>query len=275
MATFIDAATQNRISQLLFTAADQNYGPIQIGDALAPINNMGGTAMQPYQTPSGFVVQKVITDNNTGFKLSIYKNSSTNEVLVVPNGSDGWNAQDWASNTLYLGRNQWENNKIEVLQSLGNIVGGDATTKIYVGGQSLGGALAQYLTYELANGGMAKIGLSSNELGNVSLVTYAAPGVGQVIGTITDQVQSGLNQISTVHYTTASGTQYELVNQLGGAMIGGDGTVSYLNVPSAAFNNGGPGYLHRIPFGFYDGLAQTGGDFTKELKGPGSNIFRR
>ncbi|MDD2685489.1 MAG: hypothetical protein PHY62_04970 [Gallionella sp.] len=42
MATFTDAATQNRISQLLFTAADQNYGPIQKGDALAPINNIGG-----------------------------------------------------------------------------------------------------------------------------------------------------------------------------------------------------------------------------------------
>src|SRR3989338_5940283 len=105
MAAFIDAATQNRISQALFTAADQNYGPIQAGDALAPINNMGGIAIQPYQTPGGFVVKDVITDTTTGFKLSIYKNATTNEVLVVPNGSDGLSAKDWASNVLYLGEN--------------------------------------------------------------------------------------------------------------------------------------------------------------------------
>jgi len=128
MGLITEAATQNRISQLLFTAADQNYGAIQVGDALAPINNMGGTTAQPYQTQSGFVVQEVISDTKTGFKLSIYKNDITNEVLVVPNGSDGWNAQDWASNLLYLGQNQWDGNKQAVFDSLNNYVSAD--TKI-------------------------------------------------------------------------------------------------------------------------------------------------
>jgi len=95
------------------------------------------------------------------------------------------------------------------------------------------------------------------------LVTFAAPGVGQVLDpTAFANAQPALSQMSTVHYTTMSGTQYELVNQLGGFMIGGSGTVSYLIVPSAVFNNGGPGYLHRIPLAFYDSLTASGGDFT-------------
>src|SRR3989338_6591470 len=264
MAAFIDAATQNRISQVLFTAADQNYGPIQAGDALAPINNMGGIAIQPYQTPGGFVVKDVITDTTTGFKLSIYKNATTNEVLVVPNGSDGWSAKDWASNVLYLGKNQWDRKGSEVITALNNIVGTDPTTKIYIGGQSLGGALAQYLLVDYV-----KQQLAANpyfNASNVALVTFAAPGIGQVLATDANYqdplVQSALNQVSVAHYATASGTVYETVNQLGGFMVGGNGTVSYLNVPSALFNNCGPGYLHRIPFAFYDGLAAGGGDFT-------------
>lgn len=68
----------NRIAQLVLTGSDQTYGALWKGVPLAPINNFGGTNLQPYVTPPGFVCVDVMDDPTTGFRAAIYKNPNTN-----------------------------------------------------------------------------------------------------------------------------------------------------------------------------------------------------
>ncbi|MDD4950699.1 hypothetical protein [Sulfuricurvum sp.] len=99
----------NRLFKLGVTATDMTYGQLSVGASLAPLNNMGTDVQQPFDTPSGFVVTSVTDDTTTGFRMATYANSATHEILVVPNGSDGFTAKDWSSNGLDC-RDQCVNN---------------------------------------------------------------------------------------------------------------------------------------------------------------------
>lgn len=211
----------NRISKLLLTASDQLYGPVWQGTILAPINNMGTSSLQPYDTPGGFLVSKTIDDPTTGFRLGFYKNNDTHELLVVPNGSDGWTLKDWGSNVLYTGWNQFERKANDIMDALRDAVTSDPATKIYIGGQSLGGALAQYVTVRLleerqkptvtaldpATQQMVEVAnpLYNYDLNNVALMTYASPGVGDTLANFVpgfDLSDPAMQQIFVRHYTT-------------------------------------------------------------------------
>ncbi len=97
----------NRISKLVLTASDQMYGQVWEGLMLAPINNMGSGAVQPFDTPSGFYANKIINDPTTGFRLGSYVNIDTNEIMLIQMGLMAGH-KDWASNGLYTGHNQWQ-----------------------------------------------------------------------------------------------------------------------------------------------------------------------
>jgi hypothetical protein len=263
----------NRISKLVLTAADQLYGPIWQGQMLAPLNNLGTSALQPYDTPGGFFVSKTIDDTTTGFRLAFYKNSDTHELLVIPNGSDGWTLKDWASNGLYTGWNQWKNRSEEVMSAIRDAVSKDPDAKIYIGGQSLGGALAQFVLVSLLQDRQKPtitvtdpVTLLPEEVANplynfdlskVTLDTFASPGVGDVLHTYFPDMNLNdpeIQQMLIRHYTT----QGELVNMVGGAMVGGDGKVYYLPTDGS----GDVGYLHRIPAGIWDGTRAILADFA-------------
>jgi len=127
----------NRINQLTLTASDQLYGTVWVGIPLRPISNMGTGAQQPYPTPDGFFLEHLVEDTKTGLRLGIYRNTDTHEMLVIPNGSDGWNLKDWMSNGLYTGWNQWEKNAEKVMNYIRDAVDKDGSLKVYIGGQSL------------------------------------------------------------------------------------------------------------------------------------------
>ena len=70
-------------------------------------------------------------------------------------GTDGSNLQDWWSSITHYGWNQWERNRVAVLEVLDGLIGelrgaNDELPRIHFTGQSLGGALAEYAAYEFA-----------------------------------------------------------------------------------------------------------------------------
>jgi hypothetical protein len=111
---------------------------------------------------SGYVL-----DEETGFKASAFFNTDTNEVVLSFAGTDV-SAQDAYSNML-LGINQWEQNGQIALAYL------EAATRagnsILVTGHSLGGALAQYATHDLA-AMMSRRPGQDNLTSNLRLVTF-------------------------------------------------------------------------------------------------------
>jgi len=261
----------NRVTQLVLTASDQTYYPVWEGVPLAPVNNFGGTRMQPYTTPSGFVVVDTMTDPSTGFRMAFYKNPETNEVLAIPAGTDGIDLQDYSTDLLYTGYNQWDNNAEVFFEKLGRIV--DTDTKIYFGAQSLGGALAQfaaaaftetrkseYITVTNPETGQQTTvsnPLYNHSLDNVAVITFAAPGVGDVLASEMPQFDpngSDVQQMTTLHYTTEG----EVINMVGGDMVGGNGSIYYLPTDG----QGDIGYLHRITLGFWDSLEKINSDLA-------------
>lgn len=263
----------NRINQLTLTAADQLYGTVWVGMPLGPINNMGTGAQQPYQTPGGFFLANLIEDSGTGFRLGVYRNANTHEMLVIPNGSDGWNLKDWASNGLYTGWNQWQSKAKDVMDYIRDAVDKDGSLQIYIGGQSLGGALAQYVVASLLQERQKQTIMVANEktgemveapnplyqvdLNRFSLSTFAAPGVGDMLREKFPDLNLDSPDVQNMlirHFTT----QGEMVNMVGGRMLGGNGEVYYL--PSDG--TGDIGYLHRIPLGIWDGIRMIGADFA-------------
>ncbi|MBV1786782.1 cadherin-like domain-containing protein [Marinobacterium sp. D7] len=261
----------NRLAKLVLTAADQTYGPVWQGVPLAPINNFGGTTVQPYTTPSGFVVVDTVSDPTTGFRAAFYKNFDTNEVLAIPVGTDGINLQDYAADMLYTGYNQWNNNAKEFFITLGGVV--DADTRIYFGGQSLGGALAQFAAVGFTEARKSEYITVTNpetnqqtqiqnplyvhSLDNTALVTFASPGITDQLLTATpgfDPNNPEIQQIASYHYTT----QGEAINMVGGAMVGSNTDIYYLPTDG----QGDVGYLHRITLGFWDSLEKIDSDFA-------------
>lgn len=262
----------NRLVKLGMTATDQTYGNLSPNTILAPLNNMGTDIIQPYTTPEGFIVTKVIDDPATGFRLSFYKNEQTHEILVVPNGSDGWNAKDWASNGLYTGANQWTKNSDDVLKNLREMIKADSSATINIAGHSLGGAEAQYclasllverqkptITVEDARGMLVEQEnpLYQFDTSKISLQTFASPGVSDTLATAVpgfDLNNPVMQEIFIRHYTV----QGEVVNMIGGEMVGGNGEVYYLQGNGA----GDIGYTHRLINGFWDGYVNAGGDLA-------------
>lgn len=261
----------NRLMKLGMTSTDQTYGYLSAGTPLASFNNMGTNVLQPYETPQGFFVTNVINDSSTGFRLAFYKNAETHEILIIPNGSDGFTAQDWAANGLYTGYNQWQHNADAVMENLRAMIAADPNATINIAGHSLGGALAQYTlvnllqerqkpTYTVIDQKTGEATEVTNPLyqfstDKISLQTFAAPGVGDTLATAVpgfDLNNPIMQEIFIRHYTVDG----EIVNMIGGDMVGGNGQVYYLS------GNGAEdiGYTHRLINGFWDGYVNADGN---------------
>ncbi len=144
---------------------------------------------------------------------------------------------------------------------------------VYLGGQSLGGAHVQFImarlieerlkpTIDVVNTVSGIITQAPNPLYNmdmsrVAAITYTSPGVNDIL----QEVIPGFNpddpafQSSLVRHYTPEG---ELINRVGGAMVGGGGLVHYLPTNGSADIM----YLHRIPLGIWDGVKSIAADFA-------------
>ena len=69
---------------------------------------------QPFQTPQGFVLDRVFEDPATGYKAVAYINPETNELLVAQADTDGLNRQDLACNALHTAIHHWGNKQANV-----------------------------------------------------------------------------------------------------------------------------------------------------------------
>ncbi len=104
----------NNLAKLTLLASDESYFSLQF-----PV--LGQSPLQPLpDTPAynifpqydivparAFVVDRTFVDDTTGFKAIAFRNAETNEVIIAFGGTDGLNAQDWASNVEHLGWSQW------------------------------------------------------------------------------------------------------------------------------------------------------------------------
>src|SRR5687768_13147652 len=104
----LTAQQLNDLRQTALVACDAAYA----GDARpvgSPLSGYvdGNTQPIPFVHRQGFTVAKVLTNSQTGLKVSIYKHATSNELIVAFAGTDGPNVTDWYSNAFHLGLNQW------------------------------------------------------------------------------------------------------------------------------------------------------------------------
>jgi len=257
----------NDLAKLTLLASDESYFSPQF-----PILN--GSPLQPFpDTPSynifpqfdiaparAFLVDRQFTDDTTGFKAIAFRNAETNEVILAFGGTDGANPQDWAANVEHLGWNQWNgDNRTAVFTYLNSL---DPATKIHFTGQSLGGALAQYASYEYVRNKTVNFHGNTEfdstfDKTRVNLTTFNAFG-GQLAlqrnsPGFDTTVLTGLG--ASAHFVIDG----DLVSRLGGGHVGGP--VYQLDYFSTRINpsTGQPYFLdliegHRIETGFYANL---------------------
>src|SRR5690606_4508099 len=140
-------------------ASDQAYagGALQAGiDYLSPYSDapLYGLFVPPFSALfQSYVVDTMFENPRTGFKAVIFRNDAEREVIVALAGTDGADLKDWWGNLTHYAWNQWQENRLPVLQRLDSLSlelrkDGAPEPAIHFTGQSLGGALAQYATYE-------------------------------------------------------------------------------------------------------------------------------
>ena len=157
------AADNSELERAAWTSMDQAYGvkngqggytyyPTK-GDPLMAIDSSGGWKPQPWATPPGYVVQEVIEDAGMGGRFVIFKNASTNTVILTSMGTNGNDDnKGWLSNFLDTGRSQWVSGadgtsvRDRVLRALNQYISSE--TKLILAGDSKGGALSQFVVYD-------------------------------------------------------------------------------------------------------------------------------
>ncbi|ALA57586.1 calcium-binding protein [Nitrospira moscoviensis] len=261
----------NNLAKLTLLASDESYFspqfPVDIGSLLKPLLDTPSYNVDPKYDiiPAlSFRVDRRELVDSTGFKYIAFRNDVTNEVIIAFGGTDGVNAQDWAANVEHLGWNQWQNGGRDLvfsyLSGLRNPDENPFTGKIHFTGQSLGGALAQYATYEYVQS-QQLIATQNNttfDASRITLTTFNALG-GQLglqrnSSGFNPSILNGLG--ASAHFVIDG----DLVSRLGGGHVGG--SVYQLDFVSTQINpeTGQPYFLdliggHRIETGFYANLA--------------------
>ena len=262
-----------------WTAMDQTYGTVKNGFNLQPIDNAGHGRVQPWTTPPGYVVQAVIEDKGLGGKFTIYKNEQTNTVLVNAIGTNGnEDAVGWYSNLKDFGLSQWQNKeaKDKTFIELSKVV--DPNTKVIINGDSKGMALSNFIVHDLVKerdaGRFAQDHRFSNldalKNDNLAIVGRVGPGVTDILKkddpsfNPNDKIYAGIS----VDYRAPKmqdGSKTELVHQLGGDSINGNGQIKYFST-GVVEQPGNPiedyAYLHRLTNAAYDHIEATKGDFS-------------
>jgi len=171
-------------AQIAYLASDAVYGKV------APSLNLSlqgyDVAVDLQRAPTQRAL--IVDDPNTGFHAEVYQKAGTKEYLVAFTGTQG--GQD-ALSDITLGISQWKNNMELLISRIGALT--DAT-KIKFTGNSLGGLLAQYASYEYLK--------SPGAHGSTSLITFNAPGAMEGLqrlypvgfdSSISAQIDAGLN----------------------------------------------------------------------------------
>ncbi|MGH8736868.1 MAG: hypothetical protein ACREVC_05850, partial [Burkholderiales bacterium] len=150
-----------QLSERLLVACDQCYA----GESLI----VGQSHLEPFPDPplesrfpppyvSNFTDDLVafrIENPDTGFKCVIYQNVVARELIVAMAGTDGADIKDWWGNVTHYGWNQWDKDRVTILQALDDLIArtrgpNDEQPGIFFTGQSLGGGLSQYAAYEFS-----------------------------------------------------------------------------------------------------------------------------
>ncbi len=148
----------NSLLHALLVADDQSYNnsPTE-GAPLAEFTDGDNINLMPggwKDDLTGWTVARRFDDPDTGFGAVVYKKPSGNgtkfDYIVALQGTRGPNAQDWHGNLTY----GWEKFVGAQGQELMNYLTGSrpgdilsSTSNIHFTGQSLGGALSQYVAY--------------------------------------------------------------------------------------------------------------------------------
>lgn len=266
-----------------WTAMDQTYGTVDPGFNLQPIDNSGHGNIQPWVTPPGYTVRAVIADDGLGGKFTVYKNDQTNTVLLNAIGTNGnSDAVGWYSNFKDFGLSQWRNEpeaggsvKDRTFAALSDLV--DSGTQVVVSGDSKGMALTGFIVNDLVtdrNSGVFAQNTATANLANLSndriaIVGRVGPGSEDILKKDdvnfdpNSQKFAGIN----VDYRAprlADGSIADLVHQVGGDSINGNGQILYYS-QGVTDNFSNPideyAYLHRLTNSGYDYLNATNGDF--------------
>jgi hypothetical protein len=174
----------NDLAKLTLIASDAAYFsiryPVPINAPLAPLSDTPKYDIGPQYSVflDNFIKATQGGIDAIGFKYAIYKNTSSNEVIVAFGGTDGHDPVDWTGNTR-LGWDQWKEGRAQVFADLRELVNVD--TKVIFTGQSLGGGLAQYAAYEWVQAKLTARSTDEEFLdgfnkANVNLTTFNAFG---------------------------------------------------------------------------------------------------
>ncbi|WP_219623474.1 S8 family serine peptidase [Herbaspirillum seropedicae] len=281
-------ADNNALIRAANTAMDQTYGKTEKGYVLQPIDNSGQGRTQPWVTPPGFVIQKSIDEPAMGGKFVIYKNAN-NQVMVVGMGTNGNSDRvGWLSNLEDFGLSQWRSRALNdegrtvkqlVYEALNFALEGGG--QLLIAGDSKGGALAQYMLYDivternkksLGDWGFSNLAALRND--QIGVVTNNAPGSEVALSAIDREYKTKSQQFQGVQtfYATSrmqDDSKTEIVSQTGGAYLANDGTTRQYSLgvgtdrTQVDQNANGYVYMHRLAFAGYDGLAALKGDFSK------------
>lgn len=206
----------------------------------------------PFTVPAGFKVEDTVVRDN-GAKAVIYRNATTNEIMVAFGGTDGVNALDYASNSQNYGFKQWEalnspqdkdnhdakyradHKNMGVIAKLDKLKETYGAGDIIFTGQSLGGALAQYATaeYIIQQQKIANISHTEYTPSNLHLITFNSLGGRDALNNIENFdaekqkiANPKLNHLgSATHYVVNN----DFVSKLGGGHIGSNGEVVILD----------------------------------------------
>jgi len=225
--------------------------------------------------PTGTTFVRSIDDSKTGAHAQIYRINGTNEYAVAFTGTQpNIGGQDLYSDFGHHGMNQWRALQPSVQSFLAGE--GAAATAVHFTGESLGGALAQYATYDMAQGLQA-------EGKQVTMTTLNAlggqAGIVERDGSVNAAKLAGVD--ATHLFAVSQGGNPDGVSRLGDGHLGGQtyrvdlnqelgfedrhtalrGIASTFNWSMAAVDT--PNYVH-IPLGteitqFVGNLAYAGG----------------
>lgn len=274
----------NSLLHALLVADDQSYNRSATPDeALAPFTDGDTVNLMPggwHDDLTGWAVARRFDDPDTGFGAVVYKkpngDGSKFDYIVALQGTRGPNAQDWHGNLTY----GWEKfvgaggvRLMNYLTGTGDDDIRDKTVNIHFTGQSLGGALAQYVAYRYVDE-RKRLGSAINP-DNMSLTTFNGLGGMQALEqNYKNTFHSGdagyvfnkdlLAGVATRHYWITNDIVSRLVPNLNGA-----GNEYRLDFHQNAIGSGPAQAIadaHRIESGFYRGFSKFGVDFDSAVQ---------
>lgn len=182
-------------------------------------------AAYPYdfqRLPDGYAMAKdehgfmLFVDADTGFKAVILRNiHNPSEIMVAFAGTE--ESKDWYQD-LQLGWGQWTTAQAAQLRDALSLLVANGVDSVLFTGHSLGGALAQYATYDfvestqsVASNAVDVALVTFNGLGGKDALLQNLPAAGRIYNT------GLLDNISAYHIRTDG----DLVSRLGGGHLGG------------------------------------------------------